>query len=174
MKKRVLILLPLTLLLGLSALVLFTVKKYNGHRLSMERIAKLPGFTFMTMDDEAFGSSGIGKGPLAIIYFHPECDHCRYEVSQLRDHVDLFRGIKILLISAGVREATKGLITELNLSLNSNFMVLLDKDVKFQEIFGNFPVPSHFLYDKNLELIKVIPGECRDETILKFLHQDEY
>lgn len=55
---------------------------------------------------------------------------------------------------------------------DSIFTVLSDTAFVFSEIFRTDVIPSNFIYNEDLRLVKVLKGETTIETITKYLGSD--
>jgi|WetSurMetagenome_2_1015567.scaffolds.fasta_scaffold00040_4 hypothetical protein len=171
MKRITLVTVASVFIVSLSFLVGSTINKVNAKKLRLEKIEKLPSFTFLSLDYISYSSSEILHGPLILVHFHPECEHCRYEISELSKSKLSESGIKIILISSANIVAVKQFLIELPLSKTNDFITLLDTAYTFEEIFGRGVIPTTYLYDKDLHLIKVLSGECKIETIHKLINE---
>jgi cytochrome oxidase Cu insertion factor (SCO1/SenC/PrrC family) len=175
MKRVLMILIPgLFIALALS-LTLGIVSKAGRVRRVSERISRLPDFSFSTLDGTCFRSTEIERGPLLIVRFHPECEHCHYEISELiRNQQDLSDGM-ILLISYAPADSIKKFLSLFSVSGSGNIIPLTDPFFTFGEIFGTDVVPSNFIYDRELNLVKVLYGEVSSETIIRYmLNEDDH
>mgnify|MGYP001293317845 CR=1 FL=1 len=162
----------LTIVLILLAVLLLTagiVRKVAKVNEIADRINILPDFTFPTVDGQLFSSTEITKGPLLVTFFHPECEHCQYEISSLFEKNVFKENIKVILVSYAGRTAIKTFMDQFNTENDTTLWVLSDTSLSFREIFGTEIIPSNFIYDDNLKLVKMLKGEVRTETILKYL-----
>lgn len=134
-----------------------------------ERVKNLPDFTFPNIDGSLFNSTKITEGPLLVAYFHPECEHCQYEISSLFESNLLDGNLKVVLVSYADRDRIMEFMKPFNVEHHTLLWVLSDTALAFREIFGTEIIPSNFIYDKDLQLVKVLKGEIRTETIIKCL-----
>lgn len=144
-------------------------KKVDGFR---EKLSTLPYFTLPSIDGSIFNSSEISQGSLLITYFHPECTHCQYEISSLIQSKIPGSGVKILLISYEGSNKIRSFMQQFDIKNDSNFTVLSDTAFVFSEIFRTDVIPSNFIYDEDLRLVKILKGETTIETITKYLGSD--
>jgi hypothetical protein len=172
--KRV-ILVVVIFLFTLSAIFLVSgiIKKIQKQNQIAERLSKLPSFSFMTLADEPFNSSEIKRGPLLLVRFHPECEHCQYEISGILKSDIPFSGTSIILVSSAPPDSIKKFLDGFNYTRYSSVIPLADTSYIFGDIFGSDIVPSNYIYNKDLELVKVLHGEVKTETILKYLSEIE-
>lgn len=147
-------------------------RKFQNQKNDYEKIANLPSFSFLTLSNERFISSKIKKGPVLVIYFHPECEHCQWEMTEIFKSNIPESFSQILLISSAHPDSIKKFLSRFNLSSYSSMITLLDSSYDFEEIFGSSIVPSFYIYDKKLHLLKAFHGEVKTETILKLISNE--
>ena len=135
---------------------------------SAERIRTLPSFSLGTLEGDIFNSDDLKSGPLLIIYFHPECEYCEYEISSLIANDIQSRGIKVLFVSNARPESIKRFMEPFNINFK-NFHILSDTSLVFTQIFGISVVPVNILYDEDLKLVKYFKGEVKPDAILNYL-----
>jgi cytochrome oxidase Cu insertion factor (SCO1/SenC/PrrC family) len=79
------------------------------------RISTLPDFTLPSVDGYLFNTGEISEGSVLIIYFHPECEHCQYEISSLVKSNIPESGVKILLISDAGSQQIKSFLEQFDI-----------------------------------------------------------
>jgi peroxiredoxin len=134
-----------------------------------ERLETLPDFTIPSIDGSIFRSSEILTGPLLVTYFHPECEHCRYEISSLLESNIAEGNVKVVLISYAGRTQIVTFMKQFDIKRETPLWVLCDTAFVFRATFGTEIIPSNFIYDKELKLVKVWKGEVKSETLIKYL-----
>jgi thiol-disulfide isomerase/thioredoxin len=156
-----------------SLLVIGIIRKIQNHKLITEKIARFPSFCFMTLSNESFNSTEIKKGPVLVVHFHPECEHCQYEISEiLKSNIPtLFSSV--ILISSAHPDSIIKFLNRLNYSDYASVIPLVDTSYNFESIFGSGIVPSSYIYNKRLNLVKILHGEVKTETIIKCLQESE-
>jgi cytochrome oxidase Cu insertion factor (SCO1/SenC/PrrC family) len=159
--------------LVICVLIGIILMKQKAHKHFIGSISRLPAFTLATLDGRTFNSSDLRTGPVLIIHFHPDCEHCQYEISELFNHVSAIAETNLILISSAPKADLENLLNQYSYSRYSNISILRDTSDTFDRIFRSSIIPSHFLYNKDLELIKAFPGEYKLETILKYIDEDE-
>jgi hypothetical protein len=160
-------------ILILILLVSGIIRKLSEEKLKKEKFASLPTFTFLTLDGNNFNSSQITKGPILIIRFHPECEHCQYEISQILKSDIPKLVTKFLLISSAPPDSLSKFLHQFHYSDYPTIIPLADTNYSFSTIFGKDIVPSNYIYNKELKLVKIIFGEVKTETIRKYLLKSE-
>jgi thiol-disulfide isomerase/thioredoxin len=156
-----------TFVFGIFLFMLIGIySKIHLRNILSNSIECFPSFSFKTMSDSIFNSNQIKHGPVLIIYFHPECEHCQYEINDLIENNVPIPNLQILLITYAPKESVIEYLTELN--YNGNLILpLLDETFSFGKYFGSDMVPSTYIYDEELKLIDHFDGEVGIETIHK-------
>lgn len=159
--------------LVISFLVTGIVRKLQNQKLISERISSLPSFSFMTLSNGSYNSSDIKKGPVLVVHFHPECEHCQYEISEILKSDIPVAFNSVILISSAHPDSVRRFLALLKHSDSPSVIPLADTSFIFENIFGSGIIPSSYIYNRKLKLIKVISGEVKPGTILKYLHESE-
>ncbi len=173
MKRIIIISVLLIFTLMLSFLVFGITRKSKEKAIIEKNISKLPSFSFITLERSLFSSDSIKEGPILIVRFHPECEHCQYELSELMRSKIYESCAKILLISGAERGMVMSFLDKFNIAEKLNIIPLLDTAYVFNEIFGDDIVPSNYIYNSRLELVKVLKGEYKVESIQRYLETSE-
>jgi len=133
----------------------------------------LPDFTLATTGHKRFCSSEIKGGPLLIVHFNPECEHCRYEIRSMIHSSLPSLGYRVLLITEAPADSVMRFIKADSLGMYSSFTVLLDTAGVFSDKFGSSFIPANFIYDKELRLVKALEGEYKTVTLIRYLSDNE-
>jgi len=171
MKKHIIIISGI--IFTLLFLTLATGIYYKINEKHSEKAKKLPYFTLLTIDRKNFNTSEIRTGPLLVVHFNPECDHCKYEIKGIVESDIPSMGFRILLITQAPKDSVINFCRNYSISKYSSITVLFDSSGAFCEKLKSRVIPSNYLYDKNLKLIKVLEGEYKTETIIKYLSGSE-
>lgn len=169
MKRNLAIVTIVVLFIAFLSLVAGAYDKKAKAMTAAEKIATLPDFILPSINGEIFNSDLITSGPVLITYFHPECEHCRYEVTSLLNSRSAIRNLKILLISPANSFQVKSFFRRLELKEDSLYIVLCDTSLILRDIYNVDVYPSNYIYDKDLNLVKVLKGETMVEAIYKNL-----
>jgi peroxiredoxin len=172
--KKMLLLVFVIILTGLTAILITgIVTKTHKRKIVKERIRTLPSFSLKTLSDTLFSSDQIKEGPALVLFFHPECEHCKYEITTLFKNWVKTSGIHVLLISNAERDEIKNFLREKELLDRPGIISLVDETCSLRNYFRAELVPAAFIYDKKLKLVRCFQGEARPEIILKYLRQDD-
>lgn len=164
MHKKSIILLPIFLILLL--LYLIGNNFYNKSLINKKR-QSLPEFTFYYPNGIPFNRDEIVNRDLIVIGLDPDCTSCNIQLELFLENIDEFDNQQLLLVSRNSPELTISFINDYKLNEYSNLITLCDKDDEFPRVFGEFSVPSIFIYSEKNNLVKFFVGETNIELILK-------
>lgn len=162
------------LIIGLTTIIIIgIVSKTHQNKITKERIGTFPIFSMETLNYSIFRTDEIKEGPVIVLFFHPECEHCKYQITNLFTGKTVIAGVHVLLISNAERETIRNFLKDYNLLEYPGLITLVDETFSFRKYFGTELVPATFIYNKKLKLIRYFQGEVMPETILKYLMQDD-
>ena len=173
MKRVILSIFIIAFTLSASLLAFGIIIKVHNHKQLALKIQKLPSFSFMTLKSQSFNSCEIKKGPVLVVRFHPECEHCRYEISEIMKSKIPVSGISVIMVSSAEPDSIRNLFSRYDLSDYPSIIPLVDTAYIFENIFGSDIVPSNYIYNNELDLVRVFYGETKTETIFKYLNSNE-
>jgi thiol-disulfide isomerase/thioredoxin len=173
MRRIILSILLVVVTLCAGLLISGVVKKIQKHKRLVEKITRLPSFSFMTLTNKTFNSSEIKEGPVLVIRFHPECEHCQYEISEILKSTIPSSGTLIVMVSSANPDSIRKYFNQFDLSDYPSIITLVDTSYVFGDFFGNDIIPSNYIYNKELNLVKILHGEVKIETIIKYLYPGE-
>lgn len=153
----------------LLILVLGIINKTKDYDKLATSIKRLPDFSFLTIDKDTLNSSDILKGPLLIMHFNPECEHCKYETKSILESKLPLMHYRVLMVTEAPSDSVKKFYDAFELYKYPSISVLLDSAYMFSEKFASRIIPSNYIYNRNLELVKILKGEYKPETIIKYL-----
>ena len=107
-----------------------------------DRIKTLPSFSLATLDGGIFNSSDMKNGPLLIVYFHPDCDYCQYEISSIIRNDIQSKGVKVLLVSNALPESVHEFMEQFEAGRNE-FCILSDSSLAFSCIYTHICIYRH-------------------------------
>jgi len=167
-KKTAFFVIVISVIMCFSFLMKGIISKTQDAIEAADRIKTLPVFSLPTIEGDIFNSADIVDGPLVIIYFHPECLHCQYEIQSLYKSDIPGKVTKVLIVSTASPSVIKDYLDQLDLD-GSVFPYLSDTTYTFKDIFSLKLVPSTLIYDSELQLVKIIKGETDINTLQKYL-----
>lgn len=101
MKKLLKYLVGIVLLTVVSLLVVRTYQSYKTKKESGAKIQTLQHCSFESLNGGQTWIDGFNPDqPTVIIYFHPECEHCQYEASEIGKEAERFAKANMILITS--------------------------------------------------------------------------
>ena len=130
----------------------------------------MPKFTFYQAVNQTYCRSDLASNrATVIIYFHPECDHCQYQIDQLTQNSKDFKDSKVLFVSNYPSHDLIEFYEDYNICTLNDAELLWDRDHEFSKYFGEATFPTTIIYGPDKMLKKKILGEVKIENILKHL-----
>jgi peroxiredoxin len=101
-----------------------------------------------------------------IIWFHPDCEHCLYQLTRINAHIDELSNTKFFFLTADKHfPSTRHLGLWPNLTSAGHVRFgILDKE-RFMALFGKVITPTTFIFDRRGRLIEKIFGEVKIRKI---------
>ena len=131
----------------------------------------LPALSMRLMDTTIlFNTTEVRIGePLVIVYFSPDCSHCREETRQLTAHMDKFKNVRFLLLTPMPYDDLSYFYKEFKLNLYPNITVGQDDHLSFYHYFNPQQIPYTAIYDRGKKLNKIIVGFAGLDNILEYI-----
>ena len=87
-------------------------------QVGQNRIKKgLPAFNILQIDGTHFKASDLNKDlPVMLVYFDPDCDHCRLFIQELLKQADSFRQVQIVMVTYVPIQQVKKFVANTGLS----------------------------------------------------------
>lgn len=146
------------------SIIYFIAERIAQKKAIVEKIQTLSSSSLFTLDSVQFNISSPKF--TVLVYFNSECEHCQYELSEIKKNMRSFQSSQLLLISSENISEIKKVAVEFDFT-NAVFLKINREDVF--EKFGALSVPHLLLYSSDQKLIKEFKGETKIETILQYL-----
>jgi thioredoxin-related protein len=141
-------------------------EKVKAKKLINEKIQYRPEKRFCTLDSADFY---LPKQELVLIFFNSGCEHCQYEMKDVREKINLFKGRPIVFLSSENISVISSASRNFKLdSLPNVTFAKINPDDVF-DAFGSVSIPHIFIYDQPGKLIKEFKGETKVEAIANSL-----
>jgi peroxiredoxin len=171
MRKLAKYLILFVLLLTIGWLIIHTFRSYNAKKEAAEKVQTLQHSCFESLRGGQICMDGFNPNQATVIvYFHPECEHCQYEATEIGRQPELFAKANMILITSDDSlKRIEAFTDQYKLWQVDNLVILFDRMGQFKKLFGTSVVPSVFIYGANKRLLKQYSGEVKMETLLKFI-----
>ena len=114
------------------------------------------------------------RKPTVIIYFHPECEHCQYEASEIGKNPERFGKVNTIMVTPDDSiKRVEVFAIKYRLWEVDNLTILLDRKNQFKNQFGASIIPSVFIYGSDKKLLKMYKGEVQMKVIVQIIEGNE-
>ncbi|CAM3468257.1 TlpA family protein disulfide reductase [Aquirufa ecclesiirivi] len=106
---------------------------------------------------------------LIVLIFHPDCDYCKYEATEIFKNREKFSRVNFWWISYAKKTeilAFKNKYLPGNIDEMSIGFIPIDK---LSNIFGNVTIPHIYIYNNDKLLIKEFKGETKMDALIQFI-----
>jgi thioredoxin-related protein len=125
---------------------------------------KIAPFQIRLTNGQQYTSSQLAAGPVVLIYFSPDCEHCQNFTK------DLIKNYSVIANKQVVMEMLKPFVKNYSLSNYSNIKVGTEgTSYIVQRYYGIRSFPYIAIYDKKGNLVKTYEGEQPHAEIFKTL-----
>lgn len=167
MVKKSLLIIGFTGLLACTLFLVYSIiEKVAAKKEIQAKIQTLPQITLFGLDSLHFK---FPSSALAIIFFNSGCEHCQYEMKEIKQKQSLFVNKELVLLSSENISAIRKASQDFQLANQPNIHFTKINPEEVFSTFGSIGVPHIFIYDKDHKLVKEFKGETKVEAIAKYL-----
>jgi hypothetical protein len=132
---------------------------------------QLPAFQIlMTDSSRSFNTYNIRKGkPSVLILFSPDCSHCEELTAMIRDSLQAFKEVNIVMATPFPLDQIKRFIAQTKLNQVSQITIGKDVTFFFWSFFQADTVPFIAVYDKNKTFVTTITRLKKIDELLDVL-----
>jgi thioredoxin-related protein len=156
----------LSIIFIISILIIMLVINNNRKQQLTNRLRTRPNCQLYDIDNHIVSLSQFHHQSLLIMVFDPECDHCVYVITQIKEHADQFQAIQVLLITTAEHDTLKQFVHNQGLDRFNQIKVLRCDPNHYEETFGNSVFPTFYLYNNSGQLLKKFSGEVSVENLI--------
>jgi thioredoxin-related protein len=128
----------------------------------------IPPFKLLEVDSlHVITKDNIKKNHrVLIIFFSPECEHCKHQMRDILSDFSKFKDIEIVMATFQPFDEMKTFYNYFRISDHSNIMMGRDEKYLLPPYYRMQSLPFLALYDKKGQLITHFEGNQKVETIL--------
>ena len=128
----------------------------------------IPPFKILEVDSVRFlTKDNLKKNHLVLlIFFSPECEHCKHQMRDILDDFSKFGDIEIVMATFQPFDEMKSFYTYFRIGDHSNIFMGRDEHYMLPPYFRMQSLPCLALYDKKGQFITKFEGNQKVETIL--------
>ncbi|WP_221391714.1 thioredoxin fold domain-containing protein [Dyadobacter sp. NIV53] len=131
---------------------------------------KIAPFKMQLTNGQQYTSAQLAKGPVVLIYFSPDCDHCQDFTKDLIKNYAVVANKQVIMVTFQAMDMLKPFVTQYNLNKYLNFKVGTEgTSYIVQHYYQIRSFPYIAIYDKSGNLVKTYEGEQPHAEIFKTL-----
>lgn len=132
-----------------------------------KRFPTVPPFTILQADSTTLSKEKLAKHqPTIIMYFSPDCDHCKHQWADMRKRMKDLSKYQIVMITYQPFEEMVSFYKEQKIASYPN--IKMGRDTKFflPPFYKIQSLPFQALYDKKGELVTTFEGNVKIDKML--------
>jgi thioredoxin-related protein len=128
----------------------------------------IPLFRLLEVDSVHYvTNSDLKKNhKVLIMFFSPECDHCKHQMRDILADINKFKDIEIVMATFQPFEEMKTFYNYYRIHDHSNILMGRDEKYMFPPFYRMQTLPFLALYDKKGQFIKRFEGNQKADSIL--------
>jgi len=132
------------------------------------RFPVVPEFRLLKTDSVTLLTKGKLKKnkPVLIMFFNPECDHCKHVTEEIIQHIDEFKKVQIVMAAWGPYGPMKNFYSTYKLGQFKNISVGQDFQNMLQSFYRIHNFPYLAMYDKHGNLLSTFEGTMKIEDLI--------
>jgi thioredoxin-related protein len=151
----------------LSSFLFFVILNIFAQQ-STQQVPTVPTFHILKIDSATYYTNNDLKKhhETLIMYFNPECEHCKHQTKDLIEEMDKLKNIEIVMATYQPFSDMKGFYKNFHIGDYPN--IKMGRDDKYQ-LPSNYKItslPFLALYDKKGNLITTFEGNQKIATLL--------
>lgn len=165
MVKKFLITSGITIVLALALFMIYLiVEKHTTKQKIRTRILTAPVDARLFALDSTLFSFPRAK-PVVLVLFNSTCEHCQYELKQIKEKIAVFDEVELVFLSSEPIAAIKSEAAPFKSVRNAKFVKINPEDV--YENFGVVRFPTILVYSASGNLVREFKGATKVEAILQ-------
>ncbi len=129
---------------------------------------KLPNFQVTDLNGKNFTTADLPKDkPTVVVIFHPDCEHCQAEATELKDHQEELKKANFLMLTWDAIPKIKGFMDKYQ--LKDPIIAAQINPMTLAQVYGELSLPTIFIYNAKQELVQQVNGEGKVDAILMYL-----
>jgi len=134
--------------------------------------SKVAPFNIKLTNGQQFKAEQLVKGPVVLIYFSPDCDHCQNFTQDLVKNYSVVANKQVVMITFQAMDMLNPFVKKYKLNQYPNFKVGTEGTSYVVRNYYNIrSFPFIAIYDKTGKLVKTYEGEQPHAEIFKTLKQ---
>jgi hypothetical protein len=132
------------------------------------RFPEVPPFTLLKTDSGLITKQGLKKNlPVLLMYFSPDCRHCRHQLEDMLNRINELKKIQIILATYRPMEELALFQEKYKLHEYPNIQAGRDTKYFIQPFFKIKNLPYLALYNKKGNLITTFEGNVKVDSLVE-------
>lgn len=133
---------------------------------------KIAPFQIRLTNGQQYTSAQLAAGPVVLVYFSPDCDHCQNFTKDLLKNYSVVANKQVVMVTFQSMEMLKPFVSQYSLGTYPNFKVGTEgTSYLVQRYYQIRSFPYIAIYDKKGNLVRTFEGEQPHSEIFKTLKQ---
>ena len=140
---------------------------------AQKQTVKVPPFRIIQADGTLFKAESLPMGkPIIVIYFSPDCDHCKAFTKDLLQQAAAFKKASLVLITCENLSDVKMFMKQFGLANHRNFYVGTEGSSFFvRDYYNVLSMPFVALHNKNGDLVQTYQKDVPMKALIAKLEQ---
>ncbi|QRR00483.1 TlpA family protein disulfide reductase [Dyadobacter sandarakinus] len=127
-------------------------------------------FSMKLTNGQQYTSAQLAKGPVVLIYFSPDCEHCQDFTQDLVKNYNVVANKQVVMVTFQNMDMLRPFVSKYKLATFPNFKVGTEgSSMLVQRYYQIRYFPYIVIYDKNGKMVKTFEGEQPHEEIFRTL-----
>ena len=154
-------------IIPLFLFILLSVSSFSQTTVGAKKIAP---FQMTLTNGKPFNFAQLNPGPVVLMYFSPDCDHCQEFTKALLKNYTVISNKQLVMVTFQPMEMVKQFATTYNLASYPNIKIGTEGTSYFvQKYYQIRSFPYIVMYDKNGKHVRTFEGEQPYSEIFKAL-----
>jgi thioredoxin-related protein len=156
----------------LAILFLLLTASITSYSQSAASSGKIAPFQIRLTNGQQFTSSQLAAGPVVLVYFSPDCDHCQDFTKDMLKNYSVIANKQVVMVTFQAMDMLKPFVTQYRLGTYPNIKVGTEgTSYLVQRYYQIRSFPYIAIYDKKGNLVKTYEGEQPHDEIFKTIKQ---
>jgi len=139
-----------------------------GHAQTAIGSGKIAPFQIRLTNGQQFTSSQLAAGPVVLVYFSPDCDHCQDFTKDMLKNYNVIANKQVVMVTFQNMDMLKPFVKQYSLGNYTNIKVGTEGTTYLvQRYYQIRSFPYIAIYDKKGNLVKTYEGEQPHAEIFK-------
>lgn len=133
---------------------------------------KIAPFQIRLVNGQQYTSAQLAAGPVVLIYFSPDCEHCQSFTKDLLKNYNVVANKQVVMVTFQAMDMLKPFVSQYSLGTYPNFKVGTEgTSYLVQRYYQIRSFPYIAIYDKKGNLVRTFEGEQPHAEIFKAMKQ---